>query len=135
VDFGRGAEADRARSRAFDQMTLSRVEVSKRTSLPAIALASPSRAITRIRCSPVGASVSSTASAASSARRSAAMVATSGRGASARTAAPMRTAPMATVVSRSASPAAASAAIMSAGSATTSVSASPRIAARWMLSP
>jgi len=50
-------------------------------------------------------------------------------------AAPMRTAPMATVVSRSASPAAASAAIMSAGSATTSASASPRIAARWMLWP
>jgi hypothetical protein len=47
----------------------------------------------------------------------------------------MRTAPMATVVSLSARPAAASAAIMSAGSATTSAWASPRIAARWMLWP
>jgi hypothetical protein len=47
----------------------------------------------------------------------------------------MRTVPMATIVSRSASPAAASAAIMSAGNATTSASASPRIAARWMLWP
>ena len=49
LDFGDGAEADRCRVGAVGEMALSRVEVSKRWSLSAIASATPTRAIACIR--------------------------------------------------------------------------------------